>query len=174
MKWRYVFFILALAIAYWFVYQWINARKGPLHSFVYNQLDAAVDRVNKGGQDVNLEFNIQDDATVIICPPYTSPSLFGNPFSNEVIKDLDKNCLMGAETGHMMYVLNGRVIDHQLLSGSAEPIVGWANGPNVKFNISKKLTSARPVRIQITNAAPLVLKPENEKFRDDLVLPDKA
>lgn len=106
--------------------------------------------LTKNGQIGHVEFKTEFDATMIISPPYAD--------LKNVINDIDANLLEKmqsevnwTETGHLFLIQQGKITDHCLLSGSAEPILAKAQGKEFVFTISKIETSGRPIRIEMRN-----------------------
>lgn len=53
------------------------------------------------------------------------------------------------ETGHLFMIRQGRIVDHCLLSFSAEPILEKAEGTEFIFTITRIETSGRPIAIEM-------------------------
>jgi len=104
--------------------------------------------ITKNGQTGHVAFQTELDATLIISPPYADLKI--------ISKDIEPNMLdtMQAEvdwteTGHLFMIQQGEMVDHRLLSGSAEPLLAKAQGKEFIFTISKIETSGRPIRIEM-------------------------
>lgn len=149
MKKSIVSIILICIIAAISLFFWSRSDPGPLW-VLQHELNKRSDIVYATGKDNVLEFHSPDsDAVVVISPPYYL-------IKNEKIPNISKETLNimqeeinVSETGHIFYIRNNSLLDHRLLSGLAEPVYGVSSEGSIKFLISPKTTSGRPVRIEM-------------------------
>lgn len=91
----------------------------------------------------------ESDVVIIISPPYAHISDLGKNIFNLDILGKIQSDVNAKETGHLFYLKQGKLIDHKLLSGLAEPVLGMATGKEVIFQISRHSTSGRPIKVEI-------------------------
>ncbi|MBN2754590.1 MAG: hypothetical protein JXR81_06945 [Candidatus Goldbacteria bacterium] len=121
-------------------------------SDLQRRINSQVNATNKTGQDSKISFAVSESNVVlIISPPYAKISDIGKDILNPVLFGELQSFVDSQETGHLFYVKNGQLIDHRLLSGLVEPILGMSMRKDTVFLISRKSTSGRPVRIEILN-----------------------
>ena len=118
--------------------------------YLQRQIDSQVDIANKTGQDSKVTFvSSEPGITLIISPPYAKISDIGKDILNPLLSGKLQSFVDSRETGHLFCIKNGQLLDHRLLSGYAEPILGMSVKKETVFLISRKSTSGRPVRIEI-------------------------
>ncbi len=117
---------------------------------IQRQIDSKVEQVYRTGQDGTVIFLLPSgNGTIVISPSYAVLADLGKDiFRSDLLKRM-QSFVDSQETGHLFYIENGQLIDHRLLSGSAEPILGMSAKKEMGFLISRKSTSGRPVRIEI-------------------------
>lgn len=116
---------------------------------IQKQIHSQVKEVYRTGQDSKINIVFEEDGILLISPPYALVSDLGKDlFSPELMKEIE-HLLLVHETGQIFYIKQGQLVDHRLLSGLAEPILGLSAKREVVLSISRKQTSGRPVRIEI-------------------------
>lgn len=142
------FLFFGLAIAF-FLKETTRLPFGKLAN-IQKQIDSKVEQVYKTGQDGTVIFLLPSgDGTIVISPPYAVLADLGKDILRSDLLKRMQSFVDSQETGHLFYIENGQLIDHRLLSGSAEPILGMSAKKEMVFLISRKSTSGRPVRIEI-------------------------
>jgi hypothetical protein len=121
-------------------------------SDIQRQIDSQVKATYKTGQDGKVTFTFSErDVILVISPPYVKISDLGKDIFSPALLSKMQSFVDSQETGHLFYIKQGNLADHRLLSGLAEPVLGKAMKKDVVILISRKLTSGRPVRIEILN-----------------------
>lgn len=142
-----IFIIVSIAafIACW---RFIDLTPRPLGSLVV-ELGRAVERAEKTGAEQEVLYTISEEGVrLVVSPAYASMKKLEGGLDAAVIGRMQSE-VDAIETGHLFYIKGRKVVDHALLPGSAEPILGVSAGKTVRFVVSKKETSSRPVRIEI-------------------------
>jgi len=141
-----LFFVLAMAF---FLKETTRFPFGKLAN-IQRQIDSKVEQVYRTGQDGAVIFLLPTrNGTIVISPPYAVLADLGKDIFRFDLLQRMQSFVDSQETGHLFYIENGQLIDHRLLSGSAEPILGMSAKKETVFLIRRKLTSDRPVRIEI-------------------------
>jgi hypothetical protein len=144
-----LFIFISFAIIVWVSFTTFNRYKpGPLLD-VKEELRKSVEFTYKTGKNRQVYLNNPEKDVIIISPPY-------HPIKGDIETLVSKELISfiqdetaRIETGHLYCISKDKIIDHRILTGLAEPVFGYSQNENVKFLISRKNTSGRPVRIEI-------------------------
>ena len=122
---------------------WPTGELATLQNNINKQVE-----LTKNGQIGQVEFKAEFDTTLVISPPYADLKIISNGIDAGLLEEMQSE-VNWTETGHLFMIQQGKIIDHRLLSGSAEPILAKAQGKEFIFVISKIETSGRPIRIEM-------------------------
>lgn len=122
-------------------------------SGVCEKLDALAQEANSTGTGGNVECAVDPDDVVILSPPYADVKRFAAGAADTLTLQTIAQAVNTHETGHLFYIRKGRILDHCTLSGVAEPVFGVAKSKKVTFKVSRRNTSGRPVRVEISSHA---------------------
>ena len=124
-KYMLVLFLFFVgAGAFFFIKETTFWPAGPLSS-IQKQINLVADVVYKTGRADKVVFiSSKENGTLVLSPPYANISSLGKgSFSPALLKIL-QSFVDSTETGHLFYIEQGHLVDHRLLSGLVEPILG--------------------------------------------------
>ena len=149
-KYILVSFLLLLGLSFvLFMNGSIHHQTGQLASLV-EQINLQVGKVHKTGEVSKVTFTFAEgDVALVIAPPYANISDIGKDVLSPELLSKMKSFVNAQETGHIFYIRQGDLREHRLLSYLAEPILGIGTEKEIVFLISPKITSGRPVRIEM-------------------------
>jgi hypothetical protein len=155
-RWKYFFNIAGIIVLIGFIFiiflvlkETLPWSKKPLVE-IQKQIDSAVLAVYKTGRDIRITFTFHEDGgALVISPAYANISEIGKDVFNQELCTKMQSYVNSQEVGHLFYINNGNLTDHRIISNLSEPILGMKTKKAVVFLVSRKLTSGRPVRIEI-------------------------